>query len=171
MQCGDWAVDLVVAVVGTVFGGGALTAVIFWLKEKKFPLPDVHGAWFYEAETNYTGYKPYRNMRVRYEALLMVEGRRVSGAVEKYWEHTPTTGQRNYVGRFRTRGTIEGFIEKNYFGVDRVFLHVTEVGERRTSSTYHALDFNERTKRLEGEFNSLVARQSGRSTWTRSKPE
>lgn len=151
--------------VATVLGGAILTFIFFFLKEKVFPIPDIAGMWFFEATTSETAYKPYENMRLRYVAVIWREGKQLRGTVEKIHE-VSSTGERDYVGKYRSRGILNGYIQKNYFKKDQIFVHVAEDGEIRESTNYYGLRvLSNRT--MEGTYASMVADQKGDVKWQR----
>jgi len=153
-------------VAATVLGGMLLALLFFWAKEKLFRLPSITGRWYFEMNTEKTAYNPYKGMVLRYVAMLWREGYRVEGTVEKIYERS-STGERSFVGENRTRGTVSGYIEKNYFGRDRLFLHVIEDGHGRESSNFYELiAFNDST--MSGTFSSMVADQTGTVKWQRT---
>lgn len=153
--------------IGTISGGIVLAALFFLFRERVFPLPNVSGRWYFEMRTLNTSYRPYENMVLRYMAMIWREGTRIEGTVEKIFENS-STGERDFVGTNRTRGKVDGYIEKNYFGKDRVFLHVVEDGHGRESTHFYELiaDANEA---MTGSFSSMVANQAGSVKWQRKE--
>lgn len=99
--------------------------------------------------------------------MLWNEGTRVGGTAEKIYENS-STGERKYVGQNRTRGTIEGYIEKNLFDMDRVYLHIVEEGQTRVSSSFFELSVDQ-IDALSGAFSSMVADSSGEVKWQRDE--
>ncbi|WP_372985514.1 hypothetical protein [Marinobacter sp.] len=140
--------------------------LIFLIREKICPVPDINGRWYFQKKTLKTAYNPYRNMVLRYEVILWREGTIVRGTAEKTYEDAES-GTRDYIGKNRTRGHIEGFIQKNYLGKDKIFLHIIENGQERESTTFHQLMFQKKSKMV-GQFSSMVAKQSGEVTWQRT---
>lgn len=153
-------------IIATVLGGVVLALLFFLAKEKLFPLPALAGPWVFELETIETSYNPYKGMVLRYVAFLWCEGNKVEGTVEKIYEKS-STGEREYIGANRTRGTVSGHIEKNYLGTDRVYLHVVEDGHVRESTNFHELK-SFLDDRMNGTFISMVADQSGSVKWQRT---
>lgn len=133
-----------------------------------FPNPSNYGNMAPNPVHRLTQYKPYYNMELEYRVLLRIEGSKVFGTLEKVREKS-STGERTYVGEHRSRGLIEGFVEKNIFGKDRLQLHVYERNHKRQSSTLHVLTIiNENDDwKLIGEFSSTIANQTGSSSWER----
>jgi len=154
-------------VAATLVGGAFLALLFFWFREKIVPLPKVTGRWYFEIHTDQTAYNPYRNMVLRYVAMLWREGHRVEGTVEKIYENS-STGEREFVGQNRTRGKVEGYIEKNYFGKDRLCLHVVEDGHGRESTNFYEL-VADSSDIMRGNFSSMVANQTGTVTWQRNE--
>jgi hypothetical protein len=77
-----------------------------------------------------------------------------------------STGERSYEAKNRTRGVVEGFVEKNYFSKDRVVLHVVEDGHGRESTNFYDL-IVESDGVMKGGFSSMVANQDGNVKWQR----
>jgi len=160
-------VNLLCAFLATILGGGFLTLLFFWLREIVFPLPDITGRWYLEMHTVNSAYNPYKDMDLRYIAMLWREGNRIEGTVEKIFEKT-SQREKSYEGKNRTRGSVAGFIEKNYFTKDRIILHVIEDGHGRESTHFYELTFNTK-EYMTGSFSSMVAQQDGNVKWQRSE--
>lgn len=163
----QFALNFLCSLLATVIGGGVLAFLFFWLREKVFPLPKVTGRWFFEMHTINSAYNPYKGMVLRYMAILWREGNRIEGTVEKIYENS-STGEREYVAKNRTRGVIEGFVQKNYFSKDRVVLHVVENGHGRESTNLYDLTVSSDNE-MTGSFSSMVANQDGEVKWQRDK--
>lgn len=154
-------------ILATIAGGVLLAILFFWSREKLFPLPDITGRWFFQIRTRQSDYRPYDDMVLKYVTLLWREGARIEGTVEKYYEIS-STGEREYVGKDRTRGRVEGYVEKKYFGKDRAYLHVVEEGHGRQSTNFYEL-LVESGLKMSGTFTSMVANQEGDTTWQREE--
>ena len=151
--------------ISAVTGGVILALLFFIMKEKILPLPEIVGRWHFELHTENTAYAPYQGMRLRYVAMLWREGHVVHGTVEKIHEKS-STAEKDYVGPDRTRGEIRGYIEKNYLGRDRLFLHIVESGTTRKSTFFHELSLRSR-RCMDGRFASTIADQDGSVSWHR----
>ena len=114
-----------------------------------------------------TAYNPYQGMVLRYVAMLWREGIGIKGTIEKVYEDSQT-GKRAYVGTKRTRGTIEGYIDKRYFSKDRIYLHIVEKGHGRESTHFHDL-LVKSSGRMTGTFSAMVASSEGEATWQREQ--
>ncbi|WP_439531528.1 hypothetical protein [Marinobacter adhaerens] len=158
--------NLYTSTLATVLGGLFLALVIFLIKEKVCPIPNINGRWYFQKKTLKTAFNPYRNMILRYEVMLWREGPSVYGTAEKIYENA-ATGEREYIGKNRTRADVQGFIQKNYLSKDKVFLHIRENGHGRESTNFHELTFQSKTK-MSGQFSSMVAKQSGDVSWQRT---
>lgn len=152
-------------VAATLLGGVGLTLLFFVAREKLFPVPDVTGRWYMEIVTVNTAYKPYEGMVLRYVLMIWREGNVLKGSAEKIYENS-STGEREFVGKNRTRAVIDGYIEKNYLGRDRVYLHSLEQGHGRESTNFYDLLVKSESE-LIGAFNSMVANQDGRASCQR----
>ena len=146
-------------IVATLVGGVALTFLFFFAREKLFPVPKITGRWYLEMITVNTAYNPYKNMVLRYVLMIWREGNIIKGSAEKKYENS-STGEREFVGDNRTRSVIEGYIEKNYLGKDRVYLHSVENGHGRESTNFYELIVKSDLEMI-GVFNSMVANQDG----------
>lgn len=153
-------------ILATVIGGIALAFLFFISKEKLFPLPPIIGRWYFEQKTQTSAYKPYTAMVLRYVAMLHREGSRIEGTAEKIYENS-STGERDFIGKNRTRATISGYIEKNYFGKDMIYIHIIETGHGRESTHFYEMSAD-CTDMLSGIFSSMVADQSGTVKWQRN---
>lgn len=162
-----FALNFLYSFLATVVGGGILAFLFFWLRERIFPLPEVTGRWFFEVRTINSAYNPYKGMNLRYVAMIWREGSRIEGTVEKIYENS-STGERNYEEKNRTRGVVQGFVQKNYFSKDRVVLHVVEDGHGRESTNFYDLTINSDGD-MAGDFSSMVANQDGEAKWQRSE--
>ena len=153
--------------LATILGGIILTILFFLLKEKIFSFPKITGRWYFKMHIKNTAYKPYENMVLEYVAMLWREGNIIKGTVEKIYEKS-SKGEQEFVGKNRTRGNIEGYIEKNYITKDRLFLHIIEDGYERKSTHFYELAFQS-NKNMLGKFYSTVADQDGTALWQRNK--
>jgi hypothetical protein len=152
--------------IATVLGGALLTFLFFFAKEKLFPLPKVVGRWYFETQTVETAYNPFAGMVLRYVAMVWQEGPVIRGTIEKIYEKS-STGEREYVGANRTRGTIEGFIQKYYLSKDRIHIHVVEDGRERRSTDFFDL-VSDSSSEMSGSFQSMAADQTGTVKWKRT---
>ena len=154
---------LVVNIISTVIGGVILAVLFFLTREKLCPIPPIAGRWNVQMHTEHTSYKPFEGMILKYVAMLWREGNLIQGTVEKIYEKS-STGERTYIGEKRTRGQVAGYVEKNYFSRDRLFLHVVEDGHGRESTHFHELICKSK-KKMKGTFVSMVADQDGEVVW------
>lgn len=165
--------EFMVQVLSTVCAGVLLTFFYFVFREKLAPIPNVNGKWYIRLHTLETVYRPYENMKLYYVMILWREGTAVRGTLEKYYEQSGE-GSVAYEGANRTRGKISGFVEKNFFGSDKVFLHVEEEGQLRVSSYLCDLVVERPGLcsprfQMKGTFDSMVAEQSGIASCQRKK--
>ncbi len=152
--------------VATVLGGAVLTFLFFFAKEKLFPLPKVAGRWYFETRTVETAYKPFAGMVLSYVAMIWQEGPVIRGTVEKIHEKS-STGDREYVGENRTRGILDGYIEKFYLSKDRIRIHLVEDGFGRESTILFDL-VSDKASTMSGSFQSMAADQTGIVKWQRN---
>jgi hypothetical protein len=131
--------------------------LFFLIREKFFNYPDIDGCWFVKIKTKESAYKPFIGMELHYVIFIWREGGVVRGTSEKIFENS-VNGKITYSGKNRTRAVLRGVLDKKYFSKDRLRLHVVENGGRESSSYY---DLIFKGGKLFGEFNSMVANQSG----------
>jgi hypothetical protein len=167
MTTEDFLLNLLYSTLATILGGGILTLIFFLLREKAFPVPRISGMWFFEMKTIKSDFNPYKDMILHYVAILCIEGNKIEGTVEKIYEKS-STGERSYDGKNRTRGIVNGFIEKNYFSKDRALLHIIEDGHGRESTHFYEVIIRSNSE-MDGTFNSMVAHQDGETTWKRKR--
>ena len=156
----EWIETATSQVAITVISGVALTALFFLVREKLFPIPEVEGHWFIKVTTKESARNPYKNMILIYELMLWREGNLIKGTAEKAYEDS-INQRKEFIGNERTRSQVDGFIDKRYFGKDRVHLHVVEQGHGRESTSFYALRYCEKDV-LVGEFTSMVAKSEGK---------
>ena len=137
-----------------------LSPLSFWVKRKLFPIPRITGRWFFEMKTTETSYNPYKDMILQYVAIVSLEGKKIEGTVEKIYENS-STGEREYIGKNRTRGKISGYVEKNY-----IYLHIVENGHGREYTTFFELIYPKKNQ-MTGKFTSTAADQAGDVKWQR----
>ena len=162
-----FALNFLYSLLATVIGGALLAILFFWLREIIFPFPKLTGRWFFEMRTINSAYNPYKGMVLRYVAMLWRQGNQIEGTVEKIYENS-STGERNYEANNRTRGMVNGFVQKNYFSKDRVVLHVIEDGHGRESTNFYELIVSSESE-MTGIFSSMVANQDGKVKWQRKE--
>ena len=154
-------------IILTVLSGVILAILLFFARERLFPLPDVTGLWYVETHTVETTYDDYRDLMLRYVAVLSGKGSRIKGTLEKICEKPlPSKKQCGYSYKpdKRTRSEVDGYIDKKYFSKDRVYLHIVEEGRKRQSTHFHDLVV-ERKSNMEGVFTSSAANSEGKVTW------
>ena len=156
----------IIDIISTVIGGLVLAVLFFVTKERIFPLPNIVGRWYYCMRTETTSYRPYQDMILSYVAMISREGHLIIGSIEKTHEKS-SRGEQKYIGKKRTRGEVRGYIEKNYFGTDRVYLHITETGKNRESTCFHELTVTSKDCMV-GKFLSTIADQDGAVSWQRN---
>ncbi len=153
-------------VISTIVGGGLLTFIFFLLRERVYKSIDLDGTWVYEQITEISDFNPYIDMKIRYLALISLEGKNICGSAEKIYDRTADGNEREYVGKNRTLVDITGHLEKNYLSKDKISIHIREFGEKRQSSTFHKLMVVDNNT-IRGTFSSTVANQQGKAEWIR----
>lgn len=152
----------------TIFGGVILTSIFFYLKEHVFPYPDISGVWEATETTGDSSHFLYKGMKVVYKIVLLQEGNTFFGSGERDREYSVKNSAMTYSGPGRVRISIEGVIDKKYFGFSTIRLHWVEDGKRETSTVHRLLisgsnyDCN-----LWGSFYKTAANSSGTVFWKR----
>lgn len=104
-------------------------------------------------------------MKLRYLALLRIEGEKITGSAEKVWENS-INGEREYVGKNRSTAKFNGHIKKKFFGDDEIVLNFDENGHGRPYTTQHILNVIDKNS-LKGRFASTAANKVGECSWVR----
>lgn len=102
-------------------------------------------------------------MILGYESILFQRGNSVYGTVEKIYENS-SEGEREYIGKYRIQGKIDGHIDKKYLGKNQLTIQIIEEGEIRKSTWMHKLNIVSKCH-MEGTFESTAAKQSGSVSW------
>lgn len=147
-------------IITTLVGGISLAFLFFLAREKLFPIPNISGKWYLETKVINTAYIPYKGMVLRFVIMIWNEGNKIKGSAEKTYEDSSTEGEHEITGKNRTRSIIEGYIEKNYFSKDKIYLHIIENGQERESTSFYDLFLKSDSKMI-GTFNSMIADQNG----------
>ena len=99
--------------------------------------------------------------------VLLQKELQFSGAGDKYAEKSlPDLVIKELTGEDRVPITLSGYIEKNFFSDNKVFISISEQGSLRTSATFHELSI-ESDDLLTGTFYSTIANTKGRVAWKR----
>lgn len=153
--------------LATVLGGSVLTLLLFILREKVFPIPNMAGCWYIESSTSESAYRPYGGMSLKYQVMIWQDGQTIRGSSEKIYEHS-SSKIGSYDRTTRKHGRVEGYITHRYLGKDRVQLLVSETGSRITSTVFE-LEFTRDKSALTGSFSTTVASSSGTAIWSRQR--
>src|SRR5665213_1608211 len=146
---------------------GVVLALLFFLfREWWHPLPSLTGHWYFETEVITSTNPDYLNLRLKYEATLWQAGPSVKGSAEKIFEHNSREAF-EYDNAKRTRGDLEGYIDRFYLRRNRIVLHLGEKGRLRDSSSI--LDLHIEKADLVGTLQSTAAGTFAKVTWSRQK--
>ena len=85
---------------------------------------------------------------------------------EKIYEKTEGKGSKKYIGKKRICSKVEGYIERNYFGADKISIHIIENGTDRESTSFQKV-ISKCSNVLEGEFESTAGDSKGICIWQR----
>ena len=160
--------DLFNSILGTIIGGLFLSLIFFLLYDFIYKIPNISGEWEFTEKTLKTAYNPYKNLEVKYLALIWNEGNKIYGSGEKIYEKN-TKEEINYEGDKRTIIDINGYLRKRYFWYDEIVIHYSEEGRKRKSSTIHKVEL--KSKVFSGSFFKTAANSSGTVVWNKKKYE
>ena len=164
----DFYTQFLPNIAATIIGGIFLTAFFFYLKECIFPYPNISGVWEAKEVTGDTSHSLYKGMEVVYKIVLLQDGGKFFGSGERDRENSIKNSTMPYSGAGRIRITIEGVIDKKYFGATVVNLHWVEDGSRETSTVHRlSLSGSNENCNLFGSFYKTAANASGVVSWTR----
>jgi hypothetical protein len=183
-----WLAHVLEDSVAGFLGGLALTAALFWLAEKVYPISQISGRWYFQTLTENTARNSFRGMHLKYEAIVWQEGAAVRGTTEKIYESS-STGRRQIEGTNRISGELSGYSDRFVFSPNRVRLHLTERGQERTTTAFLDLlcerppfwrrliglsDGRRSAGRrngqvMQGVFQSTAGSSSGKSIWSRNR--
>ena len=90
----------------------------------------------------------------------------IEGTIEKIYEHTSKNISKEYIGKDRIRSKFKGYIERNYFGADKISIHIIENGTDRESTSFQKV-ISKCSNVLEGEFESTAGDSKGICIWQR----
>lgn len=150
----------------TILGGALLTSLLFFLRERAFPFPEISGHWILTTITKHSAYNPYKNLAIKYEIIIWREGSKIKGTGEKFFEIS-TQGRKEYLGKKRRRTKIEGSVEKNYLKKDKLYMHMTVDDFGRESTYYLEFKMSRNIDVAHGFFRTMVASQMGHAELTR----
>jgi len=132
-----------------------------------YATPQLGGMWEFTIEVDDTTYSDYKQMQLTYQAVLLQKELQFSGAGDKYAEKSlPELVIKELSGEDRVPITLSGYIEKNFFSDNKVFISISEQGSLRISATFHELSI-ESDDLLTGTFYSTIANTKGRVSWRR----
>jgi len=134
------------ATIGEQIIGAAVTTAVLSVGFMVFndyiaPPPNLAGRWKFTVVYEDTAYRPFQDLNVTYQALLIQEGLDLSGTGEKLSDHGPQGDSVEYSNDRRTNIQLVGNITRNYFSPDALVLHYMEAGRLRESSTLHQLEY------------------------------
>ena len=153
-------------VVGAFVTTAALSVGFMLFNDYLAPPPNLSGRWKLTLTYLDTDYKPFKDLQVTYQALLIQEGLTLQGTGEKMSDRGPDIESRNYTGAARATLQIGGDVTRNYFSRDRLSIHYQEAGSERPSSTLHELVHFDSTVMC-GCFISTIANSTGSVWWKR----
>jgi len=127
--------------------------------------------WEFLITSETTEYKPFQDLKITYQAVLVQRDLKIEGNGEKYSEQELGKDPYFYEAGGKVLITITGQIDKHFIGPDKIKLQIVEQGKVRTSTSFHSLTFTS-DMTMAGRFNSTIARTSGPSEWKmRSEPD
>jgi hypothetical protein len=160
--------EIIINIIGTIFGGLLLTLILFLLNEYVFPKINLTGEWKTIVTIEETTYNPFRNLKVEYVIHLIQKGYELSGSGEKIKDIKPDGSETVFIREKRVLVDIEGYSERKFFGKSKVYLNISEEGRKRETRATYILEFNHNND-LSGVFKSTAGDASGKismiKTW------
>lgn len=154
-------------IVSSSIAGLIIVIIIFFYKEKISSITDCSGLWYVKTITKETAYNPYRDMVLIYKMVVLQKGQDLEGTIEKIYENTSKNVSKEYIGKDRIRSKFKGYIERNYFGADKIYIHIIEKRTKRESTSFYKV-INRCNHFFEGEFISTAGDSKGSCVWQRT---
>jgi len=139
--------------------GGILVYFIVGLWEYKVDNSFLSGHWIAEFKTINTDYKPYKNMVVKWDLVLVQTENVLKGSGEKFYERS-SKGVVEYTPDNRIYAEIEGVLSFSLFGKNKLTLKMQESGQKRTCNTITKLKIKS-NNHLFGTFSTTAASSKG----------
>ena len=105
-------------------------------------------------------------MTLVYKMVVLQKGQEIEGTIEKIYEHTSKNISKEYIGKERIRSKFKGYIERNYFGADKISILIIANGTYRVSTSFQKV-ISKCSNVLEGEFESTAGDSKGICIWQR----
>ena len=153
-------------IISNSIAGLIIIIIIFFYKEKISSITDCSGVWYLKTITKETAYNPYMDMTLVYKMVVLQKGQELEGTIEKIYENTSKNISKEYIGKERIRSKFKGYIERNYFGADKISIHIIENGTDRESTSFQKV-ISKCSNVLEGEFESTAGDSKGICIWQR----
>lgn len=161
-----YLVQVLYDILATILGGIILSFLFFIFSDFIFTTPNLNGKWRVELHIAKTEYSKFRDLKLYYDVILFQKGDEIYGTGEKIMEIEGGEDTLKYIGKYRNRIEVQGYLDKNYLTKDKLIIHSIEEGRIRESSTFHDLiKFDENY--MSGNFVTTVANSSGTTEWKR----
>jgi hypothetical protein len=155
-----WADVLANTVSGILIAFLALITI-----DRFYQTPQLGGVWEFTTHVEDSSYSSYQGLAVTYQVVLLQKELQFSGGGDKFSEmQKEASDPVEYSGSAKIPLTLTGYIEKNFFSENKVFVSINENGSIRDSSAFHELRINEDGS-MSGIFFSTSANSSGKVTW------
>ena len=157
--------DLSIEVYGSMISAALIAISFFVFSDFFFEPPNLNGKWFTVIKTENSSLDRFVGMMLIYEIILFQDDDNLYGTAEKISEIVDQK-KYDYAPDKRVRIEFKGIIDRKYFTKDILYLHWSEEGRRRTTSSYFEITrFNDNY--MFGIFNSTAAESNGKSEWVR----
>ena len=135
--------DLLINILGTIFGGGILAFFIVLIDEIVYKI-NITGEWEISEIIETPGTNPYLGYKVFYTFHILQKGSEIVGYGEKTKEIQNEKGEYVFEREKRVRVEFTGYIEKGTGFIKKGFVNGTQIcfliyeygRKRETSSTY-----------------------------------
>lgn len=138
--------------------------VLFAVREVFNNAGNCSGIYHTMSTVDHTSFNPYQGMQLFHTLVLYSDGYVVSGTSEKTGDVDKVRSHELF-GSGKTRGEINGKVERNYLRRSVMNLHIVEYGEKRESTTFMTIKirrFKIGTSLESGKFYSTAANSKGR---------
>jgi hypothetical protein len=148
------------------FGGLGLAALLFFIRETFRPKQNLSGEWIVENTVTNTAYNPYVGMRVIWKVHILQNQYSITGSGEKIKEIGPDGTDFEYEPAKRDAVELTGYVERNYFKRNVIFINSIQVGRLRRSRATYALNWAKDA--LTGTFATTAGDAKGPSVFKRN---
>jgi len=158
--------DVLADVIANTLSAILMAILAIVVIDSFYSTPQLGGMWEFEIEVKDSSFSQYKDMKLKYQVILLQKELQFSGYGDKFAEKTSSGEYVELSGNDRSPIEITGYIEKNLLGPNQVLISINEKGSIRESATFHELTVSS-NKRLEGDYKSTIADSNGLVSWVK----